>query len=322
MRRFIEEVGKKVLEGKLITYEEALPLTRISGSEIMDLAVMAHQVREVYCGKKVDLCSLCNAKSGRCSEDCAFCAQSAHYRSPSPTYPLKEVTEMVAQAKEAEKRGAKRFCIITSGRDIADFEFDSILRALEKIERETSLKLDCSLGFLTLRQAKFLKEVGVSRYNHNLETAKSHFAKICTTHSFDERFNCARMIKEVGLNLCCGGIIGMGETPEQRLELAFLLRELKVDCIPINILNPRPETPLEQTPLVPPSEIIKTISIFRLINPGVIIKLAGGRELNLRDFQALGLLAGANGLIMGGYLTTAGRDSQLDLQMVEDMYSF
>jgi biotin synthase len=226
---------------------------------------------------------------------------------------------IIEEAREAQKKGTGRFCLIASGRKLDDKEFETILSALGRIRKDTALDLDCSLGTLSEERAEALKKAGVTRYNHNLETAESHFPKICTTHSFQDRVRTVTVLKDRGFSVCCGGIIGLGESPQQRLELAFSLRQLGIDCIPLNILNPRPGTPLERSEPIPPMEIIKTISLFRLILPKGTIKIAGGREANLRDLQSLALLAGANGLILGNYLTTPGRSAADDLVMVRDL---
>jgi biotin synthase len=319
MRKEIQKIGDKVLEGGSVRMEEIFPFLEAKGPDIMDLAAVANRVREEFNGNKIDLCSLLNAKSGRCSEDCAFCAQSAHYKTEAPVYPLIEANRMLEEARKAQRKGTGRFCLITSGREPNDKEFETLLRALEQIRRETNLDLDCSLGTLNKERAESLKKVGVTRYNHNLETAESHFPKICSTHSFKDRVKTIEVLKEQGFSICCGGIIGMGESLQQRLELAFSLRQLEIDCIPFNILNPRPGTPLEHSEPIPPMEIIKTISLFRLVLPKGTIKIAGGRETNLRDLQSLAFLAGANGLIVGNYLTTLGRNAEDDLRMIKDI---
>ena len=230
-----------------------------------------------------------------------------------------DIERIVEEAKEAQARGTGRFCLITSGRELSDKEFETILAALDRIRRETTLDLDCSLGTLSEERGESLRKVGVSRYNHNVETAESHFPQICSTHSFRDRVKTVEVLKERGFSVCCGGIIGLGESPQQRLELVFSLKQLGIDCIPFNILNPRPGTPLENSEPIPPMEVIKTISLFRLVLPKGTIKIAGGREANLRDLQSLALLAGANGLIVGNYLTTPGRNAEDDLTMVKDL---
>jgi len=319
MKKAIRKIGDKALGGKNVSMKDVLPLLGAKGPDILDLAAVANRVREEFNGNKIDLCLLLNAKSGRCPEDCAFCAQSAHHKTEAPVYPLMDMNRIVEEAREAQRKGTGRFCLITSGRELNDKEFETILGALDRIRRETTLDLDCSLGTLSEERAESLKKVGVTRYNHNVETAESHFHKICSTHSFRDRVKTIEVLKELGFSICCGGIIGLGESPEQRLELAFSLRQLGIDCIPFNILNPRPGTPLEHSESIPPMEIIKTISLFRLVLPKGTIKIAGGREANLRDLQSLALLAGANGLIVGNYLTTPGRNAEDDLTMIRDI---
>jgi biotin synthase len=319
LEKAIRKIGDKALGGKNVSMKDVLPLLGAKGPDILDLAAVANRVREEFNGNEIDLCLLLNAKSGRCPEDCAFCAQSAHHKTEAPVYPLMDMNRIVEEAREAQRKGTGRFCLITSGRELNDKEFETILGALDRIRRETTLDLDCSLGTLSEERAESLKKVGVTRYNHNVETAESHFHKICSTHSFRDRVKTIEVLKELGFSICCGGIIGLGESPEQRLELAFSLRQLGIDCIPFNILNPRPGTPLEHSESIPPMEIIKTISLFRLVLPKGTIKIAGGREANLRDLQSLALLAGANGLIVGNYLTTPGRNAEDDLTMIRDV---
>ena len=319
MTKFIKKTGEKILEGKAITREESLSLASVSGADLIDLLAAANRVREFYLGDKIELCGILNAKSGKCSENCAFCAQSAHHSSHCPSYPLLEIEKMVTAAKETEKKGAHRFSLVTSGKEINEKDLSQIVAAIKKIKKTTRLAVDCSLGTLRHDQVKVLQEAGISRFHHNLETAESYFPAICTTHTFEDKVRTIKMLQKLGADCCCGGIIGMGESFEQRLELAFFLKELGVNCIPLNILSPRQGTPLEGISLLPPLEVIKTIALYRLILPRANIKLAGGREENLRDLQSLSLIAGANGFIMGGYLTTSGRNPEMDIRMVEDL---
>jgi biotin synthase len=319
VRKKIQKLGDKVLSGGFATMKDVVPLLEAKGPDIMELASVANRIRVNFVGNQIDLCSLLNAKSGRCPEDCAFCAQSVHYKTEAPAYPLMEADQMVKEAKDAQKSKTGRFCLISSGRDLNDKEFETVVTALSQIRVETDLALDCSLGTLTQERAEALKKVGVTRYNHNLETAESHFSKICTTHSFQDRVRTIEILKNQGFSICCGGIIGLGESAGQRMELGFSLRALGIDCIPLNILNPRPGTPLEYSDPIPPMEIIKTIALFRFILPEGTLKIAGGREMNLRDLQSLALLSGANGLIVGNYLTTPGRSAEDDLTMLRDL---
>jgi biotin synthase len=316
----IQEAGQVVINsGEGISKETAYELLEIPDSEILLLAYAANQVRERFMGKKVDLCTLINAKSGRCSEDCAFCSQSKHYQTGVAEYEFVSVEQVISAAKSAERNGVHEFCIVAAWKTIPDEIFPKVKEAVRAVKQNTHLQVTCSLGFLTDQQAKELKEAGADKYNHNLESASSHYGNICTTHTHQQRTNTIEQIHAAGLESCCGGILGMGETPRQRIDLAFEWKALNVACIPVNILNPRPGTPLAELEPLPPMEIIKTIAIYRLILPKAVIKVAGGRERNLRDLQATALMAGANGLIVGNYLTTLGRDPEEDLQMIKDL---
>ncbi len=227
--------------------------------------------------------------------------------------------KILLAAKHAEKMGAMDFCIVISAKGPTPRILKKVLEAVDLLREHTNLKVGCSLGDLKEDQAYELKEHGVWRYNHNLETCKSFFPHICTTHTYEDRCRTAQLVKKVGMRLCSGGILGMGESVEQRIELAFELRELGPSWIPINFLNPRPGTPFEDIETVPPFEAVKTISIFRLILPDKILMTAGGREVTLRDLQAMGLVAGANAMILGNYLTTPGRPPEEDLRMLDDL---
>lgn len=319
LNQVLLETSKNLLNGEELSFSKAIYFSKLEKEDILDLVSLANKVRKEYAGEGIDLCSIINAKSGACSEDCRFCAQSLHYKTNIAVYPFKSEEEILQAAKNAQECGATRFCIVTSGKKPNTKDFKKIVSVLEKLNKETNLKLDCSLGSLTIDEAYALKEAGVSRYNHNIETSEDYFDQICSTHSYKDRLTTLMVLKEVGIEICCGGIIGLGEDWEERIKFAFALKKLDVDCIPINILNPIPATPLENTKPLPPMEIIKAIAIFRLILKDKIIKIAGGREVNLRDLQALALLAGANGLIIGNYLTTPGRSADLDLQMIEDL---
>jgi biotin synthase len=305
--------------GKGIERQEAQELFKLQGPSIIELASVANKVRIHLKGKEIDLCSLINAKSGRCPENCSFCSQSSHFNTYVLPHPLVDKRKALKRAKQVEYYGAKHFCIVTSGKSISDNEFVKVLDIIKTLKKETSLKIDCSLGFITEDRAYALKEAGISRYNHNLETSESYYKNICTTHTFQDRLNTIKILKKLGIKVCSGGIIGLGETLEDRIDLAYILKEIDVDCIPINILNPRPGTPLENAPPLSPLEIIKTLSIFRLIHPKKIIKLAAGREINLRDLQSLAMVSGVDGIVIGGYLTTQGREVQDDLQMLKDL---
>ncbi|MGB9616099.1 MAG: biotin synthase BioB [Desulfomonilaceae bacterium] len=314
----IAEAEEKVLAGGALAFEEAEHLLNAPDEYLMHLAGAADRIRICYKGYSFDACSLINAKSGLCSEDCAFCAQSARHRTDCDVYPLKSEEDILKAAENAFQTGARRFCTVTSGPALSDGEFEKLLGALARVRCEVDIALDASLGFLDDRRAHELHAVGVSRYNHNLETCRDHFPNICTTHSFDDRVATVQTVKSHGMSICCGGIIGLGETPRQRALLAFTLRDLGVDCVPINILNARPGTRLAESIPPEPMEIVRTVAIFRFILPQATIKIAGGREANLRDFQGMALRSGANGMIIGGYLTTAGRSVVDDVRMIRE----
>ena len=320
MLELIFEARRNVLDEKELSYEDALALTEIPDIEIPYLAAAANEVRERFAGNTIESCALSNIKSGNCSEDCKFCAQSGHYKTGAPVYPQVSVEEIMEQAKAAEAMGATEFCMVSSGWGATnEKEFEVVLEAVRRISSETKLFADCSLGFLTGEQMARLKEAGLYRNNHNLEASRGYFEKICTTHTHAERVNHVEMVRHYGIHPCSGGILGMGETPKDRIDLAMELRKLKSQCVPINILNPRPGTPLGDVEPLKPLEIIKTIALFRLILPKSTIKIAGGREVNLRDLQAMAMQAGANGLILGNYLTTMGRSPAQDIQMLKDL---
>ncbi len=320
MLELILKLRQEVLAGREVPYEEALRLTELSGAEIPYLAAVANEVRQRFVGDEVESCALSNIKSGNCSEDCKFCAQSAHYKTDAPVYPQISVDEIVAQAKEAEAMGATEFCMVSSGWGATNGkEFAVVLEAVRRVSSETGLFVDCSLGFLTGEQMRQLKEAGLYRNNHNLEASRGYFDKICSTHTFQERMNHVEMVRHTGIHPCSGGILGMGETPKDRIDLAFELKKIGAHCVPINILNPRRGTPLGDVTPLSPLEIIQYIAIYRLVLPKSTIKIAGGREVNLRDLQAMAMQAGANGLILGNYLTTMGRNPAQDIQMLKDL---
>ena len=310
----------QVLSGEELSYDDAVALTQVSLIEIPSLAAAANEVRKKFTGDEIESCALSNIKSGNCSEDCKFCAQSAHYKTDSPVYPQISVEEIVEQAKAAEKMGASEFCMVSSGWGATNGkEFEVVLEAVRRISSQTKLFVDCSLGFLTAEQMIRLKEAGLYRNNHNLEASRDYFDKICSTHKHQERMNHVEMVRHYGIHPCSGGILGMGETPEDRVKLAFELKKIGAHCVPINILNPRAGTPLGDIPPLEPMEIIRYIAIYRFILPKSTIKIAGGREVNLRDLQAMAMQAGANGLIIGNYLTTMGRNPSQDIQMLKDL---
>lgn len=315
--QLIETVEERILSGGKILRSEAETLLTLPDEYLTHLTAAADRIRIRFKGNRFDGCSLINARSGKCSEDCSFCAQSAHHQGECETYGLRSEEEILAAARAARQFGAARFCTVTSGGALSSKDFDALVASLKRVRAEVDIALDASLGFLDEERTTRLVEAGVTRYNHNLETSREHYPRICSTHSFDQRVDTVRRVKGWGLSACCGGIIGLGETPSQRLDLAFTLAELGVDCVPVNILNPRPGTPLQDAVPPEPLEILKTLALFRLILPAATVKIAGGRERNLGDFQAMALRSGANSMIIGGYLTTSGRAVEDDLRMIQ-----
>ena len=313
---FIDSCMKKVVNGNSISLEEAERL--ISTNNVIKLADCANFITKKFNEESVDVESLINAKSGNCPEDCSFCAQSTFYETGITKYPLLPDKTIIEKAREAEIHGAASFCLVCAYREPSVNDFEKICRVIEKLKKEVQLDINVSLGFMTQERAQRLKSLGVKRYNHNLETSESFFSKICKTHDFSDRIKTARIVKSAGLELCCGGIIGMGETTRQRIELAFSISSLEPDEVPINILIPRKGTPKQlDNRSIHPIDIISTIAVWRFIMPRTILKIAGGREIYFSDGGKLALQAGANGIITGGYLTTNGNAPNKDIQMIQ-----
>jgi biotin synthase len=280
----------------------------------------AHQLRERAFGNRVALCSIINAKSGRCSENCAFCAQSAHFSTAAPVYPLKSREELVAGAIRAQAEGSHCYGIVTSGTRLEPgTELETVLAAIREIRTSCSIEPSASLGILDEPTAQALAEAGCVTYHHNLETARSFFPKICTTHDYEEDVATVRLAKSAGMKVCCGGILGLGESLEQRIELAATLRELAVDSVPLNFLNPIEGTPLADCRQLQPMDCLRIIALFRYFLPATPISVCGGREPNLREVQSWMFMAGASGTMVGNYLTTSGRDRDTDLRMIGDV---
>ncbi|HEX9677565.1 biotin synthase BioB [Nitrososphaera sp.] len=314
---FIAACMEKVLSGVRITFAEAEQL--LATNDVMALAECANTITRKFNGDVVDVEALINAKSGRCPEDCSFCAQSTFYETGINKYPLLPTEQLVENAKMAKEGGATSFCLVCAYRSPPEKDFEQICDAIVEIKRQVGTEVNVSLGFMTLERARRLKEIGVKRYNHNLEASESYFSKICTTHDFADRVNTAKTVKEAGLELCCGGIIGMGETARQQLELAFSIAELNPDEVPMNILIGREGTPMEDMGIIDPVDVIKAIAVWRFIMPETILKIAGGREVHLKDRERLALKAGANGIITGGYLTTGGNAPNKDITMIKEI---
>ena len=326
LQTYLDQLVQRISQGDRLNRAEALQLTQIDGKDaILLLCAAADLVRQACCGNTVDLCSIVNVKSGACSENCGFCSQSVHHPGDdSPVYGLKSTEDILAQAKAAAAAGAKRFCLVSQGRgpkysSPKSQEFEQILETVRDIIAETSIKPCCALGEVTAEQAQALSEAGVTRYNHNLEAAEKFYPEIVTTHTWQDRVDTVKNLKAAGIQACTGGIIGMGESWGDRVDLALSLRELEVESVPLNLLNPRQGTPLGDCPKLDPYDALKAIAIFRLILPEQIIRYAGGREAVMGELQALGLKAGINAMLIGHYLTTLGQPPERDQAMLTDL---
>ncbi len=288
---------------------------------LLELVQKADTVRRDRGFEKMDICTIFNAKSGKCTEDCKFCAQSSYHKTDISRYPLKSVEEIFKAAFEAYQNGAQSFGIVCSGNKPTEKEFGVICDATEKISREIGIKVCASLGAISREELKQLKQSGLSKYHHNIETSPRFYPEIVTTHSFDERLRTINAASKAGLDVCCGVLIGMGETMDDRIEMALILKELPVVSVPVNILVPIKGTPLENKEAPSCDEIIRTIAIFRILIQDKSIKIAAGRETVLKDFQSLGFMAGATGMLIGGYLTVKGRQIEEDRRLIKEIES-
>jgi biotin synthase len=306
-------------EHRRLTRDEALAVARLPLDDLPALVALAHRVRLSWCGPEVELESLINAKSGACPEDCAFCSQSVHFDTGVDVYPFLDLDEVLGAARATREAGATQFCIVVAVRGPGERLLERVIEAVDRVRAETGLEVACSLGLLERSQAERLAAAGVRRYNHNLEAPRAVFPSVCSTHSYDDRVATARLAKEAGMELCRGGILGMGETLEQRVDFAFELADLEPCEVPVNLLDPRPGTPLGDRETLSPREALQAIALFRLILPDAWIRLAGGRERVLGELQAMGLYAGANALIIGNYLTTLGRAPEEDIALLESL---
>jgi biotin synthase len=319
MKSQIKELAEKAIGEKGISEKDAKYLYNIGLEHPFLVFSYGSEIREYFKGRKVSLCCIVNAKSGICPENCCFCAQSAHYQTDAPVYPLLSAEEIIEKAREAKECGAHFFGIVTSGTSIGSKkEWEEIYEAIKGINA-LGIKPCGSLGMLSDEEAFSLKEAGLFRYHHNLETSRSFFHNICTTHDYGNDIETNRAAKRAGLSVCCGGIIGLGETMDHRIEMAMTLKEIGADSVPLNILNPIPGTPMGGTPSLTPLEILLTISIYRYVLPDKDIKLCGGKEKNLRQLLPLGIVAGCNSLMTGNYLTTTGREAAHDIEMIRDL---
>lgn len=310
-------LAEKALRGEAPTRDESRAVLLAPPEQILSLLHAAFRVRHRFHGWDVRLHVLQNAKSGLCRENCSFCSQAIGARSGVDRYHMQSVEELVEGARKAYEMKAVKYCMVTATRGPSDKEMDIICEAVRRIKSEMKINICTSLGLLTDDQAKRLAEAGVTRFNHNLETSRNHFPQVCQTHHYEDRVATVRAAKRAGMEACCGGIMGMGESIEDRLDLAYELRELEVESIPVNFLDPRPGTPLEHVPRLTPMECLKSLCMFRFVNPSRDIRVAGGREVNLRDMQAFALYP-ANSMFSEGYLTTGGQGYEKDMTMIRD----
>ena len=311
----VETLAKEIMEGKLIGREEALWLWE---QPLEELCEQADRIRKHFCAGRFDLCTIINGKSGRCSENCRFCAQSAHNHTGAAEYPLLSAEEIVAQAKREDAQGVLRYSIVTSGKRLTDREVDEMCEAVRQIRRECRLSVCISFGLLGEEQYRKLKEAGVTRVHNNLETSRNHFPEICTTHTFDDKVAAIRAAQAAGLTVCSGGIMGMGETKEDRIDMALTLRELGIGSVPVNLLNPIPGTPLERQKPLTADDMRRIVAVYRFLLLDVFIRLAGGRGL-LADKGKGCFQSGANAAITGDMLTTAGITVETDKELLKEL---
>ena len=310
-----KNLAREAIQGYQITKTEALQLLSSADDELLAVLNAAFAIRRHYFGRGVAIHVIKNAKSGLCSEDCAFCSQAGSANTDSPQYALQNVEELVEGARDAHRLKALRYCVVMSGKAPEPKELDIICAAARLIKKEVPIQICASLGLLNAGQALKLKDAGVDRFNHNLESSERFYPSICTTHSYAERMRTAEIVKAAGMELCSGGLIGMGESLEDRVEMAFALRNVKADSIPLNFLDPRPGTALENIIRLTPTDCLRALIMFRFVHPDKEIRVAGGREACLGAMQVLSLYA-ANSIFTKGYLTTPGQGYEEDMDMI------
>jgi len=319
MTDILDIARRQVLEqGIGLTQEQALECLRLPDERVDELLDLAHEVRLAWCGEEVEVEGIVSLKTGGCPEDCHFCSQSGVFDSPVRSAWL-DIPSLVKAAKETAETGASEFCIVAAVRGPDERLMAQIRDGVAAIQAEVEINVACSLGMLTQEQVDELAEIGVHRYNHNLETAASYFDKVVTTHTYDERVDTCQMVRKAGMELCCGGILGMGETVEQRAEFATQLAQLEPDEVPLNFLNPRPGTPFSELSPMTATDALRAVATFRLVMPRTILRFAGGREITLGDLAERGVRGGINAMIVGNYLTTLGRPATEDLTMLADL---
>ncbi len=311
---------EQVLErGEGLDQDQTLQVLQLPDGRLDDLLALAHEVRMAWCGPDVEVEGLISLKTGGCPEDCHFCSQSGLFASPVRSAWL-DIPSLVEAAKQTAKTGATEFCIVAAVRGPDERLLAQVAAGIEAIRNEVDIQIACSLGMLNHDQVGQLSAMGVHRYNHNLETARSFFTNVVTTHSWEERWGTLQMVREAGMEVCCGGILGMGETLEQRAEFAANLAELDPHEVPLNFLNPRPGTPFGDLEVLPAAEALRAVAAFRLALPRTMLRVAGGREITLGDLGAKkGILGGINAVIVGNYLTTLGRPAEADLELLDDL---
>jgi biotin synthase len=320
LSQVLETAREQVLErGEGLTQAQLIEVLNLPDDRLEELLALAHEVRLRWCGDEVEVEGIVSIKTGGCPEDCHFCSQSGQFTSPVRAVTL-DIPELVEAARQTAATGASEFCIVAAVRGPDDRLMEQVEQGVKAIQAEVDINIACSLGILTQEQVEALRAMGVHRYNHNLESARSYFSDVVTTHSFEERWDTCLMIKESGMELCCGGLVGMGETKEQRAELAAQLAELNPHEVPLNFLNPRPGTPFGHLEIMNGRDALRTIAAFRLAMPRTILRYAGGRELTLGDLGTRsGLLGGINAIIVGNYLTTLGRPANADLELLNEL---
>ncbi len=309
---FVKRMKEKINSGGAVTKDEALLLY---GGPLEELCKAADEIREHFCGNRFDICTIINGKSGKCPEDCKFCAQSAYYHTAAEEYPLLDTKEIVRQAKYNADHGVHRFSIVTSARSLKDAEIEQMCEAIREIREQTDIKVCASFGLLDEGQYCRVKEAGVSRIHNNLETSRRNFPNVCTTHTFEDKVNAVKAAKAAGLSVCSGGIMGLGETEEDRIDMAFTLRELGIRSVPVNMLNPIPGTPYEGNARLTVDDMRRIVAVYRFILPDAFIRLAGGRGL-MEDKGEGAFCSGANAAITGDMLTTAGYTIETDMEML------
>jgi biotin synthase len=315
----LEIARQQVLEeGRGLTEEQALACLRLPDDRLDDLLALAHEVRMRWCGPEVEVEGIVSVKTGGCPEDCHFCSQSGLFTSPVRAAWL-DIPSLVAAAIETAATGATEFCIVAAVRGPDERLMKQMREGVTAIQAAVEINVAASLGMLTQAQVDELSDMGIHRYNHNLETARSYFPSVVTTHTWEERWSTLTMVRDAGMEVCCGGIVGMGETLEQRAEFATQLAALEPDEVPLNFLNPRPGTPFGDQPVMSATEALRTVATFRLALPRTILRYAGGREITLGDLAGRGVLGGVNAVIVGNYLTTLGRPATEDLDMLADL---